>query len=164
MQADLRHAMNTWVGEDTEELLLYMADHGGHEKFLLDGNLDPSDERRMLTASELDTWLDELQTVMSGRLILVLDACRSGSFVPRIAGDQRVIVTASDADEDAILTGLWGSSSFSWEFWSYVGLLIRAITQDSTEETSLEWARFLLLNLGIQQDEIEDLISSALQH
>ena len=48
--------------------------------------------------------------------------------------------------------------------WSYVGLLIRAITQDSAEETSLEWARFLLLNLGIQQDEIEGLISAALQH
>lgn len=48
--------------------------------------------------------------------------------------------------------------------WSFVGLLIRAITQDSTEETSLDWARFLLLNLGIEQDEVEDLISSALQH
>jgi len=48
--------------------------------------------------------------------------------------------------------------------WSFVGLLISAITQDSTEQTSLEWARFLLLNLGIQQDEIEGLISSALQH
>ena len=48
--------------------------------------------------------------------------------------------------------------------WSYVGLLISAITQDSTEESSLEWARFVLLNLGIQQDDIEGLISSALQH
>jgi hypothetical protein len=48
--------------------------------------------------------------------------------------------------------------------WGYVGLLISAITQDSIEETSLNWARFLLLNLGIQHDEIEDLISSALQH
>jgi AcrR family transcriptional regulator len=47
---------------------------------------------------------------------------------------------------------------------SYVGLLISAITQDSIEETSLNWARFLLLNLGIQHNEIEDLISSALQH
>ena len=47
--------------------------------------------------------------------------------------------------------------------WSYVGLLISAINQDSAEETSLDWARLLLFNLGIEQDEIESLMSSALQ-
>ena len=47
--------------------------------------------------------------------------------------------------------------------WSYVGMLITAINQDSIDETSVEWARFLLFNLGIAQDEIEGLISTALQ-
>jgi AcrR family transcriptional regulator len=47
--------------------------------------------------------------------------------------------------------------------WSYVGMLVDAIKQDSIEETSLEWARFLLLNLGIQHDEIESVINAALQ-
>ena len=47
--------------------------------------------------------------------------------------------------------------------WSYVGMLVSAIKHDSVEETSLEWARFLLLNLGIQLDEIESLINAALQ-
>jgi AcrR family transcriptional regulator len=47
--------------------------------------------------------------------------------------------------------------------WSYVGMLITAINQDSIDENSLEWVRFLLFNLGIPQDEIEGLISAALQ-
>jgi AcrR family transcriptional regulator len=47
--------------------------------------------------------------------------------------------------------------------WSWVGMLITAINQDSIDEASAEWTRFLLLNLGIPQDEIEGLISAALQ-
>ena len=47
--------------------------------------------------------------------------------------------------------------------WSYVGMLITAINQDSIDETRLEWVRFLLFNLGIPQDEIEGLVSAALQ-
>jgi AcrR family transcriptional regulator len=46
--------------------------------------------------------------------------------------------------------------------WAYVGMLVHAIKQDSIEETSLEWARFLLLNLGIEHDEIESVINKAL--
>lgn len=45
--------------------------------------------------------------------------------------------------------------------WSFVGMLIRAIVQDSVEDTSLEWTRFLLFNLGIEKDEIRSLISTA---
>ena len=44
--------------------------------------------------------------------------------------------------------------------WSYVGMLISAIHQESVEETALEWTRFLLVNLGIQHDEIEGLINA----
>jgi AcrR family transcriptional regulator len=47
--------------------------------------------------------------------------------------------------------------------WSYVGMLVNAIKHDSIEETRLEWARYLLLNLGIQHDEIESVINAALQ-
>ena len=47
--------------------------------------------------------------------------------------------------------------------WSYVGMLITAINQDSIDETSVEWARFVLFNLGIAQYEIGGLISTALQ-
>ena len=47
--------------------------------------------------------------------------------------------------------------------WSYVGMLVNAIKQDSIEETRLEWARVLLLNLGIQHDEIESVVTAALQ-
>jgi AcrR family transcriptional regulator len=48
--------------------------------------------------------------------------------------------------------------------WSYVGMLITAINQDSIEETRLEWTRYLLFNLGIPENEIEGLISAALEH
>jgi AcrR family transcriptional regulator len=47
--------------------------------------------------------------------------------------------------------------------WSYVGMLITAILQDSIEESAQEWTRYLLFNLGIPEDEIEDLVSAAMQ-
>jgi AcrR family transcriptional regulator len=46
--------------------------------------------------------------------------------------------------------------------WSYVGMLTTAISHDSIGETRLEWVRFLLLNLGVQLDEIENVVSAAL--
>ena len=45
--------------------------------------------------------------------------------------------------------------------WSYVGMLISAIQQDTVETMALDWARFLLTNLGLDQLEIEGLIWSA---
>lgn len=45
--------------------------------------------------------------------------------------------------------------------WSYVGMIIHAISQDSIEQSSLDFSQLMLLQLGIEQGEIESIIKSA---
>ncbi|ARN74547.1 TetR/AcrR family transcriptional regulator [Oceanicoccus sagamiensis] len=78
-----------------------------------------------------------------------------GEFVARDFSEgiaqQRFKITVSEA---SLLSSL---------NWSNVGLIIHAISQDSVDETCLDWARLLLMQLGIKQDEIEKVIHSAVQ-
>lgn len=45
--------------------------------------------------------------------------------------------------------------------WGYVGLLIKAINEDSVESTCMDWCRILLLNLSIDATVIEDILEKA---
>jgi AcrR family transcriptional regulator len=45
--------------------------------------------------------------------------------------------------------------------WAYVGLLISAINQDSIHGSCLDWCRTLMLNLGVERNEIEALVAAA---
>lgn len=41
--------------------------------------------------------------------------------------------------------------------WGFVGMLIFAINNETVDATSVEWAKLVLLNLGIPAEEIQDL-------
>ena len=49
-------------------------------------------------------------------------------------------------------------SMFTLLMWGYVGLIIKAINDDSVESTCVDWCRLLLLNLGVNAGEIEDIL------
>ena len=114
----LQHAIEHWVLEEgvpADELLLYVVDHGGDGIVELNLNED-------LMASELDGWLDDLQSQMSGRLIVVYDACQSGSFLPHLippGGKDRVVMSSSAASQNAVFAN-GGNRSFSVQFWTDV--------------------------------------------
>lgn len=74
--ADLQSAILSWAMGDpnTSDLLIYLVDHGETESFLMRGGATPE----LLTTDMLDDWLDELQSTLPGKVILINDSCRSG--------------------------------------------------------------------------------------
>ena len=61
-------------------------------------------ESESLTASQLDTWLDEAQGFISGKVTVICDADFSGSFLPFLTppeGKERIVLASTAADESA---------------------------------------------------------------
>ena len=109
----LQDAITNWA-LDAESLLLFMTDHGDLHTF----HLSPSD---VLQAADLDLWLDTLQESMDGPVMVVYDACRSGTFLQPLtpaAGKKRIVITSA-SDERAWFS--WeGKISFSYQFWASI--------------------------------------------
>jgi hypothetical protein len=67
---------------------------------------------------ELDVWLDDLQGTMTGSVVLIYDACKSGSFVSLLtppSGKERIVITSSSDNERASFV-VDGNFSFSYQF------------------------------------------------
>ena len=111
---NLQHAIEEWAA-DAENVVIYLTDHGGDKSFRLSGD-------EILSAEQLDTWLDQLQQTLNGQLTVVYDACLSGSFISELtpdAGKKRVVISSSKADENAYFLSQ-GSVSFSNFFWTHI--------------------------------------------
>jgi len=113
--ANLRHAVEKWAGKDTKDVVLYLVGNGSEGAFTLS-------HKETLSAPELDKWLDNLQTQTGARVIVIYDACRSGSFMPLLGpplGKERIVVTSTGEDRPAaFLSG--GDISYSRFFWNQV--------------------------------------------
>lgn len=111
----LSYAINHWANSDAiNDVILYMVDHGGDGTFRMNAG-------ETLAALDLDEWLDDLQSVINGKLIVIYDACQAGTFLDKLTPppDKRRIILTSTADEIArFLNG--GALSFSYQFWSRV--------------------------------------------
>ena len=114
---NLEDAILNWATDPAApafDLLLFIVDHGGSEQFRLN-------ETTLLSAQELDTWLDELQETLPGKLVVIYDACQSGTFIPNLqppAEKDRIVMTSA-GDENAYFVNE-GGLSFSFQFWSSV--------------------------------------------
>jgi len=107
----IEYAVKNWTS-DAIDLFIYLIDHGGEGKFRLNAT-------EFLYASTLDAWLDSLQEKMPGKVIIVYDACLSGSFIPLLtppAGKERVLATSTSENQDALFVDK-GTVSFSFFFW-----------------------------------------------
>jgi len=108
-------AITEWA-KDADELLLYMVDHGISGQFVI----DQSDHSKNIEVSLLKRCLDDLQNTMKGTIIVIFDACNSGSFVSELSpppGKQRIIIT-STRDKESALFLIDGNFSFSHHFWN----------------------------------------------
>jgi sugar lactone lactonase YvrE len=113
---DTKKAITEWA-RDADSLVIYMTDHGMPGDFFMSG-------REKLSATQLDEWLDTLQTETEcNKIILIYDACRSGSFLqpltPPPDGKTRIIITSTRPGEDARYISQ-GSISFSNYFWTHI--------------------------------------------
>lgn len=109
---NLKKAITEWAAKDADSLVLYIVDHGGEKTYRMSGI-------EILSAYDLDSWLDTLQNTMKGKIIIIYDACKSGSFLPILSDPQRIIITSTSPNEDANFISQ-GSISFSNHFWTHV--------------------------------------------
>jgi sugar lactone lactonase YvrE len=112
--SNLEQAITTWAA-DADNLIVYLVDHGGSETFRMSGT-------ETLPASELDSWLDSLQSTLTGKVIIVYDACESGSFISALtppSGKERFVITSTSPGENAYFVSQ-GSVSFSNYFLTQV--------------------------------------------
>ena len=110
--SNLEKAITSWAA-DANGVLLYLVDHGGNGTFRMSGT-------ETLTSTDLNGWLDILQTSMPGKVTVIYDACNSGSFLGTLtpaAGRDRILITSTSPDENAKFV-TQGSVSFSNYFWS----------------------------------------------
>jgi len=112
--SNLEDAITQWAVEDpaTEGLVIYLVDHGGNGTFRMG-------DTQTLSAANLDSWLDAVQEKMSGKVIVIYDACNSGSFLPTLAGQNRIVMTGASSGEEAYFI-THGSVSFSNFLWTRI--------------------------------------------
>lgn len=111
---NLQFAITEWA-KDAEKLVIFMVDHGGDKKFRMSAT-------EVLDAEELNKWLDKIQETVTGEVILVYDACHSGSFIKQLdppVQKQRILMTSTSPDEEALFAGR-GTLSFNYLFWSHI--------------------------------------------
>lgn len=110
---NLEQAITAWAA-GSDDVILYLTDHGGRGTFRLSG-------QEVFSAADLNPWLDALEQSIKGRLIVVYDACESGSFLPYLASSsgKRVVITSTSSGDEAYFINS-GSVSFSNFFWTHV--------------------------------------------
>jgi DNA-binding beta-propeller fold protein YncE len=109
---DIREALREWAA-DADSLVVYLVDHGGDNSFLVSGG-----EPLYISAADLDNCLDRFPN----QVILIYDACKSGSFVSPLtasADKDRIVITSTSSHEDAYFLNQ-GTLSFSNFFWTSV--------------------------------------------
>jgi hypothetical protein len=114
--AGIQSAITDWGKEQPSNgpLYIYMADHGVKDTFLIATN-------EFLTAAQLNTYLDSFQKDTGRDVVLIIEACYSGSFVDDIQSDtyKRLVITSVDAENPAYLSSD-GTTSFSSFLMSYL--------------------------------------------
>jgi sugar lactone lactonase YvrE len=108
---NLHAAVIQWAS-GADSLVLYLVDHGGDQAFRMSGT-------ETLNAFELKSWLDQVDPTIAGPIIVVYEACQSGSFLDVLSGPNRIIITSTQANESAYFLST-GTISFSSFFWTYV--------------------------------------------
>jgi len=90
-------------------LYIYMVDHGTTNAFKISSkDKDGDGKPEYLYAKDLASALDDFQTKTNRPVVVIIEACKSGSFIDDLKGDNRVIITSSaDNEYSAIMpTGI----------------------------------------------------------
>ncbi|MCP4699432.1 MAG: hypothetical protein GY862_21680 [Gammaproteobacteria bacterium] len=99
-RTDIQDTIEVWAREringSPAPFYLIMVDHGNPESFLIDDDT--------ITPDDLHAWLGTLEnelteTARQESRIVILGACYSGSFIPKLSGPGRVILASAAAAE-----------------------------------------------------------------
>lgn len=112
--ANVQYGLSTWLGNDTADLVVYLAGPGGHS------SLEMSDGE--LTSEKLGLWLDIAQQRVNRTMTVLLDTHQSGNWLAKLAGeqtDQRIVMTSTNGQEAAHWLG-GVTASFGEYFWRQI--------------------------------------------
>ncbi|HME53325.1 MAG TPA: C13 family peptidase [Candidatus Lokiarchaeia archaeon] len=108
--SNIQYAFQTWaptVTDASHGLVIYMFDHGGSGAMAIPGG--------QLNAPDINTWLNALPT---SRIIIVYEACESGSFIPYLSAPNRIVIASTDPADSAYASSNW--AYFSESFWGSI--------------------------------------------
>jgi len=131
---NLRVAITDWAAERLESggvLNLYMIDHGHVDKLYID-----REAGQVLTPTELDSWLSELEGEVDDLTInVIIEACQSGSFISpdggSISGPGRVVITSTDDFFDAKASSDGAQFTDQFMAWLHRGYSVAASFQEA---------------------------------
>jgi len=126
-----------------------MIDHGGSDGsfHIYNGNNDAFDD--VIKPTELAGWMDNLEegqspNVLAKPRLVILGSCYSGSFIPDVSGEGRIIVTSATASEESYKgpeepDGIRSGEYFMEEFFGRLGRSdnVKAAFEWATERTEL---------------------------
>ncbi|MEK8018103.1 MAG: two-component regulator propeller domain-containing protein, partial [Candidatus Parabeggiatoa sp.] len=92
-------------GKLDQPLYVFFVDHGGPNKLLLAKDIE-------MQASEFKSILDDYQNLTGNKVILVIEACYSGSLVKTLAASNRAIISSAKDDELAYIVEKQGFTHF----------------------------------------------------
>ena len=80
-------------GELDEPLFVAFIDHGLPDQLLLDPLAS-----QVITSAYLDQLLDQYQTTTGNAAVVLIEACHSGTFVPALSENDRLVISSTDED------------------------------------------------------------------
>jgi|GEM_PF-3536041 len=116
--ANIESALTDWAvnnadGSTTGDVLIYLVDHGETGRFFVNS-------LEQLTAEQLDAWLDSMEAKISGRVVIIYEACYSASFIEALKAksgeSKKRVIICSATGQAYIASG--GLASFSRYFWN----------------------------------------------
>ena len=98
----IQNAIETWAMDKMNAvpapLFIVKTNHGSIEEFHIDNET--------ISPVELDSWMNILEagltpTALAKKRIIILGYCYSGSFIPALSKDNRIVVTSAAEDEES---------------------------------------------------------------
>ena len=144
---NLEYAITQWAA-GADSLVIYMMGHGTPGFFEVNGL-----RYELVSGAELKQWLDTAQESISGPVVVILEACYSGSFVPLlkpatgVAGKTRIVMTSAGPKEKAWFD-VNGMISFSRYFWM-------GVADGNNVGTCYSWAKMCMEKPNYQTAELD---------
>ena len=123
-KAILEESLQNWASQ-TDDCVIYFVGHGLMNAFIINTAYNATE---LLTPEDLNKWLILYQRHMpdDGKMVLIYDACRSGSFINEVKipeaatiNQSFIMITSASAFENAIFSDK-GRDSFSYNFWNAI--------------------------------------------
>jgi hypothetical protein len=132
----LKHAIKVWaknrVGHN-HNLTIFISAHGDTDEVTIGGT--------KVTAADLKSWLDQLKNETNvGQITVVIESCKSGSFIDNLSAPGRKIITASTATQPSYGFADQHGWKFGYSFWTGItnNKTIGAAFKDASDEIKRE--------------------------